>query len=108
MTPVMRRVCQMRRLKVPMRILSVAFFALLLLFGTTIEATHSHADAAAHSTCALCQTAHGVVSLSALPCIHQVFIVATRIEAPFERPYREHVFSFSHCNRPPPAVSAFV
>src|SRR5580704_4240768 len=103
----MRRVGQMQRLNVSTRVLCVAFFALLLLFGTTVEVAHAHADGAGHSSCALCQTAHGVVSPSAPPCIQQVFIVATRIEAPFERPYREHIFSFSTSNRPPPAAPAF-
>src|ERR1700746_1668867 len=88
----MRCVDQLRRLHIPIRILSVAFLALLLLFGTTVDKSHSHADAASHSTCALCQNAHGVVLLSAIPWIHQVFNVATRVEAPFARLYREHVF----------------
>lgn len=82
--------------------LFVALLAILLIFGTTIQLTHVHTDGAAHADCALCQSAHNVVRPSAVPCIQPVFVVVTRVAILFERPYREHIFSFSHWNRPPP------
>ena len=89
-----------------MRILFAAFLAILLLFGTTAHLSHIHADGAAHADCALCQTAHGAVQPTAPPSIQHVSLVSTRVAAPFTQLYREHVFSFSHWNRPPPDQTA--
>ncbi|MGA9667727.1 MAG: hypothetical protein WBQ94_00880 [Terracidiphilus sp.] len=88
------------------RILFVVLVAALLLFGTTLELTHVHPGGATHANCALCQSAHNIVRPSAAPCIRQVFVVFARVVVPFERRYREHIFSFSHWNRPPPDQTA--
>ena len=92
----------MRAPNAPARILFVALFAILLLLGTTAQLTHVHANGTAHPDCALCQSAHNVARPSSAPCIQQVFVVVTRVAIPHKRPYREHIFSFSLCNRPPP------
>src|SRR5579862_3740574 len=84
------------------RVLSVAFLAILLLFGTTAHLSHVHADGSAHADCALCQTAHGAVQPATPPSIQHVSLVSTRVTPLFTPVYREHVFSFSHWNRPPP------
>lgn len=92
----------MRPQNAPTRILLFAFLAFLLLFGTTIQLTHVHTDGAAHPDCALCQTAHNGVRPVTTLRVQQVFAVLTRISVPRKRLYREHIFSHSHWNRPPP------
>jgi hypothetical protein len=90
----------------PTCILFVALFAILLLFGTTVQLIHVHPDGAEHANCALCQSVHNVVRPSAAPCIQPVFHVIARIALPRRRDYREHAFSYSHWNRPPPDLIA--
>jgi hypothetical protein len=87
-------------------LLFVVLFAILLVFSTAAQVAHVHADGAAHSDCALCKSAHGVAQVPFAACVQQVFVVSTRVVARFERPYREHSFSFSHWNRPPPDQTA--
>jgi hypothetical protein len=96
----------MRPQNAPTRILLLALLAFLLLFGTTIQLTHVHTDGASHPDCALCQTAHNVVRPVTTLCVQQVFVVFTRVAVPYKRQYREHIFSFSLCNRPPPNQTA--
>lgn len=96
----------MRAPNAPARILFVALFAILLLLGTTAQLTHVHADRVAHPDCALCQSAHNVARPASAPCIQQVFIVVMRVAVSHKRPYREHIFSFSLSNRPPPDQNA--
>ena len=98
----MRWVGKIRARNANINILFVALFATLLLFGSTVQVTHVHVNGTAHADCALCQTAHNLVRPSAAPCIQQVFVVFARVVVPFQRQYREHIFSFSHWNRPPP------
>ncbi len=84
------------------RILFVALLAFLLVFGTTIELTHFHADGSGHTDCALCQNAHNVIRPSSAPAVRPIFLVVQSVAAPATRLYREHLFSYSHWNRPPP------
>jgi hypothetical protein len=84
------------------RILSVALLVILLLFTSVVQVTHVHADGEMHADCGLCQTAHNTVRAPVVPCIQTVFLVLIRITPPLKREYREHVFSFSHWDRPPP------
>ena len=84
------------------RILFVALFAILLAFGTTVQLAHVHSDGSGHADCALCQSVHNVVRPSSAPAVRPVFIIVQRIAPPTTLLYREHVFSYSHWNRPPP------
>lgn len=84
------------------RTVFVAFFALLLAFGTTVQLTHFHADGTGHADCALCQNLHNVVRPSTAPSVRPVFLVVRRVTPPSARVYREHLFSYSHWNKPPP------
>ena len=96
----------MRAPNAPARILFVALFAILLLVGTTAQLTHVHANGSTRPDCALCQSAHNVARPTSAPCVQQVFVVFTRVAVLYKRQYREHIFSFSLCNRPPPDQTA--
>src|ERR1700688_3497716 len=102
----MRWVGKIRPQNAPARILFVALFAILLLIGSTAQLTHVHPNGSTHPDCALCQSAHNVAQPTSAPCVQQVFVVFTRVAIPHKRPYREHIFSFSLCNRPPPDQTA--
>jgi hypothetical protein len=79
---------------------------ILLLFGTTVQQTHFHPDGLTHADCTICHTAPHVLQPSA-PCHTQLAIVpSTRVVLSIEPVYREHLFSFSHWNRPPPDQTA--
>jgi hypothetical protein len=97
---------KLRMSNTQIRIWFVTLFALLLIFGSMVQLTHVHKDGAAHSDCALCQSAHNVVRPSASPCIQPVFVAIIRLAPPVQPQYREHIFSFSHWNRPPPDQTA--
>ena len=85
------------------RILFVALFAFLLVFGTTVQLMHFHPDGSGHADCALCQSAHNVVRSPSAPVIRPIFLVVQRVAPLTKRLYREHIFSYSHWNRPPPS-----
>lgn len=87
-------------------VLFVASFIILLLLGTTAGVMHIHTDGAGHTDCALCQSAHSIARPSAAPRIQPVVFVAIRIAPVSTCEYREHLFSYSHWNRPPPAQIA--
>ena len=84
------------------RVLFVALFAFLLVFGTTVQLTHFHPDGSGHADCALCQSAHNVIRPSSAPAVRPIFLVVQRVAPPATQLYREHLFSYSHWNRPPP------
>ena len=80
--------------------------ALLLLFGTTVQQAHFHADGLTHADCVICHTAPHVVA-SSTPCqVQQSPVPTTRVVLSIEPVYREHLFSFDHWNRPPPDQAA--
>jgi len=84
------------------RILLVALFVFLLLLGPTVGLMHVHPDGVGHTDCALCQSAHNIARPSVAAQIHHTVFAAIRITLPPRREYREHLFSYSHWNRPPP------
>jgi hypothetical protein len=88
------------------RILFVALFAFLLVFGTTVQLLHFHADGNGHADCALCQNAHSAIRPTSAPRVQTVSLVIRRVAPPSTRLYREHLFSYSHWNRPPPDLAA--
>lgn len=88
------------------RILFVGLFAFLLVFGTTVQLMHFHPDGAGHADCVLCQNAHNVIRPSSAPIVRPIFLDVQRVAPPSTRLYREHVFSYSHWNRPPPDWTA--
>src|SRR5581483_5041995 len=85
------------------RILFVALFAFLLVFGTTVQLMHFHQDGSGHADCALCQNAHNVIRPLAAPAGRPILLVVQRAAPPTTRLYGEHLFSYSHWNRPPPS-----
>lgn len=93
---------KMRASSVQARILFVTFFVILLLLGTTVGLMHVHPDGAGHTDCALCQSAHNIARPSVAAHIRPTVFAAIRITLPPRREYREHLFSYSHWNRPPP------
>ena len=84
------------------RILFVTLFVTLLLLGPTVGLMHVHPDGAGHTDCALCQSAHNIARPSVAAHIRPIVFAAIRISLPQRREYREHLFSYSHWNRPPP------
>jgi hypothetical protein len=78
----------------------------LFLFGTTVQQAHFHPDGLTHADCTVCHTAPHVVQPSASCHILQAPVPTTRVVLSIEPVYREHLFSFSHWNRPPPDQTA--
>jgi hypothetical protein len=59
-----------------------------------------------HADCAICHTAPHVVQPSTPSTVQQAAVPTTRVVLLTARPPREHFFSFSHWNRPPPDRTA--
>ena len=78
----------------------------LFLFGATVQQAHFHSDGLTHADCTVCHTAPHVVQPSASCDIQQAPVPITRVVLSIEPVYREHLFSFSHWNRPPPDQTA--
>jgi hypothetical protein len=78
----------------------------LFLFGTTLQQVHFHPDGLTHADCIVCHTAPHVVQPSASWDVQLAPIPTTRVVLSIEPVYREHLFSFSHWNRPPPDQTA--
>jgi hypothetical protein len=97
---------KMRALNAPARVLFVALFVMLLLFGTTLGLMHVHVDGTGHTDCALCQSVHNIARPSSVLRICAVAFVTVHVILPARREYREHLFSYSHWNRPPPGQTA--
>jgi hypothetical protein len=76
---------------------------LLLLFGTTVQLTHSHTPNENHSDCSLCVTAHAAVEIVILP---SGFVApVTHVERPIaQAPHAIKRLALEHplWNRPPP------
>ena len=80
-------------------------FVLLLLFGTTIQVTHSHLPGESHADCSLCVTAHTAVEIIILPSgfvapVSQV----ERFASPPPSLVIRLVLAHPLWNRPPPAT----
>ena len=105
---VMRGTRQNRVPEVGRHVLFAIVCAILLLIGTTIQQTHFHADGLTHADCTICHTAHQVVQPSAECAVQQSALptTTTRVVLLSVRLPREHLFSFSHWNRPPPDQTA--
>ena len=82
--------------------------ALLLIFGATVQVSHVHSAAdASHASCALCATAHAVVSPAA-PLAISLAARQTAISVIAKEPALARRFPyFSLYTRPPPAVIVF-
>ena len=82
---------------------------LLLIFGTTIQATHSHLAGESHADCPLCVSAHAAVETVNLP---SGFVApVAQVERPTTRqPHLVKCLVLAHplWNRPPPAASLSV
>src|SRR5581483_2320495 len=85
------------------RTVFVALLAFLLVFGTTVQLLHFHPDGSGHADCVLCQNAHSIIRPSSAPAVRPIFLVVRRVAPLTTRLYREHLFSYSHWNKPPPS-----
>ena len=90
------------------KIALAVFCALLLIFGATVQVVHVHTSAdVSHAGCALCATAHVVVSPAAPVAVPAV---GRQIAAPVVDLQPAYARRFLHCSlytRPPPVDSAF-
>ena len=89
-----------------LRVLFVTLCAILVLLAVPAQLMHVHADGLEHPDCAVCHSAHQVVEPPAPQFIQQVVLPSTRVAVLDEQMHREHTFSFSHWNRPPPDQTA--
>jgi hypothetical protein len=89
----------------PWRVALVLGCALLLIFGSTLQITHTHSAAElSHAGCALCATAHAVIS-PANPVA--VLFTARRTAAPVidqQTAIAYQLLNFSLYKRPPPVA----
>ena len=102
----MRGVGQDRAAESRKRFVLALLCVVLFLFGITVQQTHFHPDGLTHADCTVCHTAPHVVQPSASCHILQAPVPTTRVVLSIEPVYREHLFSFSHWNRPPPDQTA--
>jgi hypothetical protein len=92
----------------PWKIALALCCALLLVFGATVQLAHIHTAAgASHAGCALCATAHVVISPAApmtvpLPA-RQMAVPVVDLQPTFARRFLD----FSLYTRPPPVELAF-
>ena len=86
----------------------VLCFALVIIFGATLQVAHIHSPAeVSHAGCALCATAHLVVS-PATPL--EVPLAAGQTAAPVadqQTALARRLLDFSLYTRPPPVAIAF-
>jgi hypothetical protein len=89
----------------PWRFALILGCALLLIFGSTLQITHTHSAAElSHAGCALCATAHAVIS-PASPLA--VLFTARRTSTPVieeQSKFAHRLFNFSLYKRPPPVA----
>src|ERR1700744_1642927 len=89
----------------PWRFALILGCALLLIFGSTLQITHIHSGAElSHAGCALCATAHAVISPSN-PLA--VLFTARRTAPPAldqQTAFAQQLLSFSLYKRPPPVA----
>jgi hypothetical protein len=102
----MRGMAQHRPPQMRRRFLFAIVCVFLLLVGIGIQQTHFHADGLTHADCTICHTAPHVVQPSTPCSIQQAAVPTTRVVLLSVRLPREHHFSFSHWNRPPPDQTA--
>ena len=92
----------------PWRLALALGCALLLVFGATLQVAHFHTQAdVSHSGCALCATAHVVISPAAPLAIP---LAARRMSAPIvdqQSAFAHRFLDFSLYTRPPPVAIAF-
>src|ERR1700677_932894 len=92
----------------PWKIALALCCALLLIFGATVQVAHVHSSAdVSHAGCALCATAHVVVSPAAPIAVP---LVARQSAAPvvdLQTACARRFLDFSLYTRPPPVDSAF-
>ncbi|HTZ59716.1 MAG TPA: hypothetical protein VMB49_16525 [Acidobacteriaceae bacterium] len=92
----------------PWRVALGIFCALLLIFGATIQVAHIHTPAeVSHAGCALCATAHVVISPAA-PITAPLTARSTAAPVDEVQPnFALCALDFSLFTRPPPVVIAF-
>jgi hypothetical protein len=92
----------------PWRLALALCCALLLIFGATVQVAHVHSAAdVSHSGCALCATAHVVVSSAAPVAVPFAAKQATTPVVDLEPSFARRFLPFSLYTRPPPAAIAF-
>jgi hypothetical protein len=81
---------------------------LLLVFGATIEIAHVHsAEGVSHTACALCATAHAVISPATPATVPLAARQTTAPVADLQPAFARRVSDFSLYTRPPPVAIAF-
>jgi hypothetical protein len=92
----------------PWRLALALCCALLLIFGATVQVAHVHSAAdVSHAGCALCATAHVVVSSVAPVAVPFAAKQATTPVVDLEPSFARRFLPFSLYTRPPPAAIAF-
>jgi hypothetical protein len=82
--------------------------ALLLIFGTTLQVAHIHTPAdVSHAGCALCATAHVVISPSTPLAIPLAARQTADPVADQQTGFPHRLLDFSLYKRPPPVAIAF-
>ena len=86
------------------RFLLAIFCVLLVLFGTTVQAVHSHPDGdVSHADCSLCVTSHLVAQVVAQPLPVAVAVAVWTVRAFLPLTGHDAVSTFALFTRPPPA-----
>jgi hypothetical protein len=92
----------------PWRLAIALCCALLLVFAATIQIAHVHsAEGVSHTRCALCATAHGVISPATPATIPLAAKQATAPVVDLQPAFARRFSDFSLYNRPPPVAIAF-
>jgi hypothetical protein len=92
----------------PWRIVLALCCALLLLFGATVQVAHVHTpEDVSHPGCALCATAHVVISPAAPVAAPLVAKQTATAVLDLQTAFAHRLLGFSLFTRPPPVAIAF-
>lgn len=96
------------RVRHPWRLALALCCALLLVFGATAQVVHIHSAAdVSHSGCALCATAHVVISPAAPVTVTLAVRQTGALVVDLQTAFARQSLDFSLYTRPPPADIAF-
>jgi len=92
----------------PWRLALALCCALLLVFGATIQIAHDHSvEGVSHTGCALCATAHAVISPATPATIPLAARQTTAPVVDLQPAFAHRLSDFSLYTRPPPVAIAF-
>ena len=84
------------------RLLSAVFLAVLLLFCTTVQLTHTHADGTSIRIARSARQPTGLCIRRLRHAFSKTFVFVPSTAVIYDRQYRDHFLSFSLWSRPPP------